>query len=209
MEVEGMAGFEATLRLHHTDAVIRVGDGRGFIIAHDDQRLVVTAAHCLPRIPEPMPARHLWECTFLNLLGALDEEPTITVECLFADVIADIAVLGAPDSQECHKECDAYEAFMESRPALVMGDIPLTDSMQLDLPRTPVWLLRLDGQWARANALRFRKSISLEDGTLTGGMSGSPIMAEDGSAIGIVSTDMISPCLVRDLPGWICPGRVP
>jgi hypothetical protein len=36
--------------------LITVGAGRGFLAEHDGQRLVITAAHCLPKIPEPMPA---------------------------------------------------------------------------------------------------------------------------------------------------------
>jgi hypothetical protein len=36
-------------------AVVRVGDGRGFIVGLDDtgmlERFVITAAHCLPHLP--------------------------------------------------------------------------------------------------------------------------------------------------------------
>ena len=55
-----------------TNAVIRVGDGRGFIVEHDGHRYVITASHCLTRplevrraideenehavLPPPMPA---------------------------------------------------------------------------------------------------------------------------------------------------------
>jgi hypothetical protein len=34
------------------------------------------------------------------MLGPLDGEPSIWAECLFVDVIADLAVLGPPDKQE-------------------------------------------------------------------------------------------------------------
>jgi hypothetical protein len=109
-----------------TGAVVRVGDGRGFILAHEHRRLVITAAHCLPQIPPAMPARYEHECTF-PMLGPLDGEPTIWAECLFVDVVADLAVLGPPDSQVYYDEHDAYEAFTESRPALELGDIPAAD----------------------------------------------------------------------------------
>jgi hypothetical protein len=34
--------------------VVRVGEGRGFVVRGGyDQRLVITAAHCLPSLPEP------------------------------------------------------------------------------------------------------------------------------------------------------------
>lgn len=31
-----------------TQAVVRVGDGRGFVVEHRHQRFILTAAHCLP-----------------------------------------------------------------------------------------------------------------------------------------------------------------
>jgi hypothetical protein len=35
-------------------AVVRVGDGRGFVVsAGDDDRYIITAAHCLPKHPKP------------------------------------------------------------------------------------------------------------------------------------------------------------
>jgi hypothetical protein len=38
------------------NALLRVGDGRGFVIEIESHgRLVVTAAHCLPRTPDPHP----------------------------------------------------------------------------------------------------------------------------------------------------------
>lgn len=36
-------------------AVIRVGDGRGFMVERQRQRFVLTAAHCLPRLPPAHP----------------------------------------------------------------------------------------------------------------------------------------------------------
>jgi hypothetical protein len=33
-------------------------------------------------------------------------------------------------------------------------------------------------------------------------MSGSPILAMDGTAIGAVSTGSLNPCLLHHLPGW-------
>ena len=31
-----------------TQAVLRVGDGRGFVVEHRRQQFILTAAHCLP-----------------------------------------------------------------------------------------------------------------------------------------------------------------
>jgi hypothetical protein len=54
------------------NAVVRVGHGRGFIVEAADchiGRLVITAAHCLPRLPPAHPARSLKERTCKKLLG--------------------------------------------------------------------------------------------------------------------------------------------
>src|SRR5262249_44463616 len=75
-------------------AVVTVGDARGFIIEHTQHRLVVTAAHCLPKLPPAHPASYNHERTW-KLLAPLGEKPAVRTECLFVDPIADIAVLGS------------------------------------------------------------------------------------------------------------------
>jgi hypothetical protein len=97
-----------------TRAVLRVGDGRGFVVERrgylgHPERIVITAAHCLPRLPPPYehllqlptphPARYLEEETYPRILGPLGRKKlTVWAACLFADPIADIAVLGQPDN---------------------------------------------------------------------------------------------------------------
>jgi hypothetical protein len=44
-------------------SIIRVGDGRGFVIAAREKRYIVTAAHCLPVLPTPQ------EETYRDLVG--------------------------------------------------------------------------------------------------------------------------------------------
>jgi hypothetical protein len=51
------------------EAVIRVGDGRGFIVAAGDERLIITAGHCLPGLPPYHGASCLYERTFDALLA--------------------------------------------------------------------------------------------------------------------------------------------
>jgi hypothetical protein len=84
-------------------SIIRVGKGRGFVV-EDAERfarfgfrgdcLVVTAAHCLPFFPPCHSCSYLHERTYKALLGPLGQKPTVWAECLFADPIGDIAVLG-------------------------------------------------------------------------------------------------------------------
>ena len=79
-------------------SVLRVGDGRGFVVARRNyignmERIVITAAHCLPHLPSSHPARDLTEETYKRLLAPLGSKPVIWATCLFVDPIADIAAL--------------------------------------------------------------------------------------------------------------------
>src|SRR5215813_7310413 len=98
-----------TLDRLDTNAIIRVGDGRGFVVEGEHDRFVITAAHCLPFFPPCHGASYLHERTYRALLGPLAQAPRVWAECLFADPIADIAVLRSPDGQELSDEADAFE----------------------------------------------------------------------------------------------------
>ena len=95
-------------------AVLRVREGRGFVVASKLQRwerLVITARHCLPRLPPSHTGSYLEGRTNKRLLGPPDAEPTVWAECLFVDPISDLAVLGAPDSQALCKEYEPRRAM--------------------------------------------------------------------------------------------------
>jgi len=188
-------------------SVIAVGAGRGFLVEHDDQRLVITAAHCLPQVPEPMPARYAQENTF-PLLAPLGKEPSVWAEIIFCDVITDIAVLGEPDGQTFSDEYAAYGAFTESRPALRLGDIPPSDLGEHQLRSHHVHVLGLGGGWVCGRGQHVDRPLWLEGCRIERGMSGSPIINERGEAIGVVSTGGPDPRLARDLPGWLAPPPV-
>jgi hypothetical protein len=55
-------------------AVVRVGDGRGFVVGADEYRYVITAAHCLPKHPEPHLANGPDELTYANLIGPVERK---------------------------------------------------------------------------------------------------------------------------------------
>jgi hypothetical protein len=81
-----------------TRAVIRVGDGRGFVVGTDRERFVITAAHCLPRLPPSLSFSFIEERTYAKLLGPIGRKRTpVWAECCFVDPIADLAVLWSPD----------------------------------------------------------------------------------------------------------------
>ena len=174
---------ETMPRRHHrphkqgySDAVIRVGDGRGFIVKDAgrarlgwrNERIVITAAHCLPFLPPCHAFSYLEDRTYKALLGPLGQEPTVWAECLFADLIADIAVLGEPDSQELSEQWNAFEA-------LVMAVTPLRIT---DAPKeAQARLLSLAGEWFDCKVQHVGGPLLITDankGTV-GGMSGSPI----------------------------------
>jgi hypothetical protein len=110
-----------------TRAVLRVGGGRGFVVEMGRDRVVITAAHCLPwdRLPPPHPARHASEVTFPKLLGPLGRKrPTVWAECQFIDLVGDIAVLGAPDSQIFSDEAHAFDELVDSVTPFAVADAP-------------------------------------------------------------------------------------
>src|ERR1700730_11017654 len=86
----------------------------------------------------PGDASYLEERTYGALLAILDREPAICAECLFADPIADIAVVGSPDNQELGDEADAYEALVESVTPIAIAEAP---------EKGRAWLLSLEQKW--------------------------------------------------------------
>jgi hypothetical protein len=221
-------------RLPDPGCVIKVGDGRGFIIEHRvkfprlkqrpkhlpkaislsrfvDRRLIVTAAHCLPKFPPATAAAYLHERTYEGLLGDLDgSRKDVWAECLFADPVADVAVLGCPDTQELGDEADAYSALTDDAPILRIGKARKGSG----------WVLALDGHWMRTNieVLSGMGGASLWIDATEPGMSGSPILNDARLAVGIVALGMErvsgngqrkneraaqQPILSRNLPGWL------
>ena len=189
-------------------AGVAVGDGRGFII-DTEPRLVVTAAHCLPHLPPAIAAMNLGEKTYPDLLGPLGKQRrTVWAECMFVDPVADIAVLGTPDNQELHEEADAYDDLIEHATAVRIDDPP---------EHTKAWLLRLNGLWGECIVQHLEgRGLWITEATLgiVGGMSGSPIVNDEGSAVGVLgisggSPDPLhtegdpEPRLTHCLPGWI------
>ena len=127
-----------------TDAIVTVGEGRGFLVALPPwPPMVITAAHCLPFLPPANPAAFGDERTYADLVGPIETAPTMTAECLFVDPIADVAVLGCPDHHARHRDATAYEAFVALRPTLRMGALRRT---------CPSWLLTLGGHWEPCHA---------------------------------------------------------
>lgn len=182
-------------------SVVRVGGGRGFVIEIPrrnllfkmPERVIVTAAHCLPELPPAHRAAYLEERTYFKLVGPLGKKPTIAAECYFVDPVADVAVLGSPDDQELSEDADAFDELVEAATPLPIADLR---------PGCNVRLMALSGRWFecaldhRAQAI----SLVLNSAKIEAGMSGSPII-QDASAVGIVTLSGESQArLMRDLP---------
>ncbi len=175
-------------------AVVGVGYGRGFIIQYRveyppfqgkrcfaTERSVITAAHCLPYFPPCHSGCLLFERTYKSLLGPLNAcRPEVWAECLFADPIGDIAVLSSPDRQELGQQAEAYDALTEKVPAFRVDMIPRSGR---------AWLLSLDGHWVPCTVtINYDKGLYVDaTPNIEPGMSGSPILADDGNAIGVLS----------------------
>jgi hypothetical protein len=139
------------------------------------------------------------------LLAPIGAEPAIWAECLFVDPISDIAVRGPPDDQELSDQWEKYGELVDS-----------LDPISLDAPDdTPAWLLSLDKQWRQCMVRHVGGPLWLYDAKdgIHAGMSGSPVLLGDGSAIGVVcvaggvdprryTEGGPNPRLMTNLPGW-------
>jgi hypothetical protein len=220
--------------------VVKVGDGRGFIVIHrvrvklpplkkhpqsvlergeiffSKHRVVVTAAHCLPCLPPAHAASDSFERTYKCLLGSLDgSKKEIWAECLFADPVADIAVLGCPNAN-LEDEYEAYGSLTDDAPFLRIGTAK----------SGPGWVLSIGGRWIRSRLEMFSGmgGESLMIDPTEPGMSGSPILNDAGLAVGMIAlgTETVresgerknersgpQPILVQNLPGWLLTRQAP
>jgi Trypsin-like peptidase domain len=182
-----------------TRAVLRVGDGRGFVVqGQRSKRYVITVVHCLPHVPPAGPFS-CTEVTYRNLLGPLGEVLSVWAECLFVDPVSDLAVLREPDGQMHAEEWEAYDKLVEAAEALPIGKLAEGE---------PIWILGLDGRWMRLETEPSTYCI-LTKGDTAPGTSGSPIVTATGVAVGTVSTGNPNglaaphPGLFSHLPAWM------
>lgn len=179
------------------DAVLTVGDGRGFVVEGNGfSRFVITAAHCLPHLPPANLSSFTEERTFKSLLGPLSAKPSIWAECLFADPIADIAVLCSPDNQELPEEAERFDELVEAATALAIAAAGNAKKAQV---------LSLNAEWLAVTIeARAPWLMIAEADKIASRMSGSPIINTRGEAVGLISTSgtagSLNPLLIDALP---------
>ena len=100
-----------------TAGVITAGSGRGFVVEGAGERVVITAAHCLPFLPPAQSFFEPKERIYGPLLARLGDEPCAWAVCRFVDPIADIAVFSSPDNPHA----DEYKALIETATSLSIG----------------------------------------------------------------------------------------
>lgn len=194
--------------------IVQVGLGRGFIVEGSSERFVVTAGHCLPRLPQCCSFSSTEDNTYRNLIGRLGSECSAWAECLFVDPIADIALLASPDNQLFRDQAEVFGA-------LVGDAIPFDIASSIDWPQSegPAKLLSLDNSWSPCKLIVVSRALWIDGavGGIAGGMSGSPIIDDDGAAVGVVCVSAgpsdesqeirteggPNPSLSCCLPGWI------
>jgi hypothetical protein len=211
-------------------SVVRVGDGRGFVVAAPLANYVITAAHVLPSFPPAHLLSFPEEGTYKRFIGPLNAKPTIAAACAFVDPVADLAVLGPPDNQAFSDEANLYEEFTATLPPFAITPpaprglwrVQDSDGSVRYIRSIPApaaaYVLSLAGKWKACRTSHFGGPLQIEPGNLIkGGMSGSPVISATGAALGVVSTgdaaadrgseadvaNALAACLTKSLPGWL------
>jgi hypothetical protein len=182
----------------NTSGVIGVGAGLGFVLEVRGNRYVVTAAHCLPQLPEPNPDNdEINELTYENLIGRLGEIPDVSAQCVFIDPVNDVAVLEEPENQELYQQKEAFAVLTQEADAFQLG--LLADTFQLGLLKdvstlrkafedrwSPGLMLSLDRRWTECQMERRGYRVQLSEETQPG-TAGSPILNVTGEAVSLVA----------------------
>jgi hypothetical protein len=150
---------------------------------------VLTAAHCIA-----------WNSEGGMALGDHCLEPVeipkgakpFKLNVCAVEPVADIAILGAPDSQVFYDDAEAFDSFVENtRPVHVRGgNFELLEGKIHSAP-LPIHVLTHTGKWLMGVAKRWGLSLGptvvIEGAMIKGGTSGGPVVDGEGSLVGVAS----------------------
>lgn len=204
--------MDAAQREQAMRGIVRVGEGSGFLVQGRCTGFIVTAAHCLPRLPDPLMAGD--DEVYVKVKSRVnDAADWVLTTDVFIDPCSDVAVLSEVDNQrpdlgaEWEKYCDLVE---QAKPLPISLDIPDHGY------ECRAYLPQVDGTWSTGTAyfagLEYRQVAITLDGDsarIQGGTSGSPLLNANGEVIGVVKIgstthpDGQASCPAEALPGWI------
>jgi hypothetical protein len=179
-------------------SIVQVATGRGFVVQGVANRYIITAGRCLSAFPA---------CDISSRL--LYPDLVQPAWCRFVDPTADIAALGPPrptgypePEKWVTDEEKRYRAHIDAATPLAIAEAP---------KRSLAWVLLPRDTWGRlivvhsGNDLQFYHHFFDEQIA-----PGSPIVLDDGSAIGLITDynvewnqDLRYPRLASALPGWL------
>ena len=133
--------------------------------------------------------------TYRDFLGPLWWPPWMSgAECVFANPVADLAVLARPDSQELSDRADAYDHLIEAATPFTVGRLPKSSAGGAACPaiRRPAThgCCRSTASGSRAGSQALARVLWVEAAAqpIKGGMSGSPVILPDGGAVAALVT---------------------
>jgi len=185
-----------------SDAIVGNCEGRGFVIgATPGQRYVVTAAHCLQRSSSRRPNLAF---TLSNVIGRLGtKRGTIWAELCMANLTGESRCSASLTSKNSRMKRSATSNSPPSRYR------PRRRQLRSSRIAAAMQRNRRHG-CSRSGAHGCRAPLTLSGVEIKAGMSGSPLLDEDGAAIGFIPAlqrngdgNNTCPSLKDCLPGWL------
>jgi hypothetical protein len=177
--------------------------GQGVLVPGE---FILTATHCIA-----------WSGTGGMALG--DEYPTdietasgvkFRAGVYSCDPVADIAVLGELDDQQCPDDAEAFEQWREQ-----VEPVALSDHQFKAGQSCPVFIYTHKHEWIAGKVTRYGRfvgsGVALFAEGIESGTSGSPVVTADGLLLGIVSNASSDragasgsmPVAYMSLPHWV------